>query len=347
MDFPSKSGCPMCGIVSRALHSAPNSPLFSPQGSPTIQRIQRRSSMRAGSAIDDTPEVLWRDDNFTVYRERAHPVSSNGHIIIAFNLHVPSLYMLSTSDVPLLISLRSLAHRFLSQIAGPPASPSATPVSSSSLASRRFTSPTSTSSPPLASASAPLSRDPSQSQFRVGFITPPWKDGQIPVKDHLHAHAYVAPADLCSWWRSVAYGPLAWYAVEDLIAEIREDSTNNRVKSGYANRSSAPIDRIPSAGARSGTANGLETTETGLTADIEAGGRTHLSNLTPSPAPPARLAAPSHLDLNAAVVLSPIRSSTPTPTRSTFPNSAASPGLETQPGSSLSSGGHLLSPAAS
>ena len=67
----------------------------------------------------------------------------------------------------------------------------------------------------------PLSVDPSQSAFRVGFITPPFKDSAIPVKDHLHAHAYIAPNDLCGWLRSVAYSPLAWYAVEDLIAEIR------------------------------------------------------------------------------------------------------------------------------
>ena len=40
---------------------------------------------------------------------------------------------------------------------------------------------------------------------------------------------------------------------------IRETTSNNRVKSGYQNRSSAPIDNVPSAGARSGTAAGVET----------------------------------------------------------------------------------------
>jgi hypothetical protein len=56
-------------------------------------------------------EVLWRDDNFTAYREKAHPVSSRGHIIIAlkcvssspdvvenaydlYSLHVDSIYKL-------------------------------------------------------------------------------------------------------------------------------------------------------------------------------------------------------------------------------------------------------------
>lgn len=57
--------------------------------------------------------------------------------------------------------------------------------------------------------------------FRIGFITPPFRDSKIPVTDHLHAHAYIAPADLMGWWRGIAYGPLAWYAIDDLTAEIR------------------------------------------------------------------------------------------------------------------------------
>ena len=44
----------------------------------------------------------------------------------------------------------------------------------------------------------------------------------------------------------------------------RESVTNNRVKSGYENRARAPIDMVPSAGARAGHANGVETTETGI-----------------------------------------------------------------------------------
>jgi len=62
----------------------------------------------------------------------------------------------------------------------------------------------------------------------------------------------------------VAYGPLAWYPIEDLIAEIRESVTNNRIKSGYENRVRAPIDMVPSAGARVGHADGIETTEPGI-----------------------------------------------------------------------------------
>ena len=63
---------------------------------------------------------------------------------------------------------------------------------------------------------------PGSSQpFRIGFITPPFKDTKIPVTDHLHAHAYVEPADQLGWWRGVAFSSIAWYAIDDLIAEIR------------------------------------------------------------------------------------------------------------------------------
>ena len=141
------------------------------------------------------------------------------------------------------------------------------------------------------SSGALTSRQPAESQFRIGFITPPFKDNKIPVTDHLHAHAYLAPADQLGWWRGVAYSPLAWYAIDDLIAEIRlafsfqsippfqlivyvvrESASNNRVKSGYENRTNAPIDTVPEAGARTGTANGDEHTNLSLVVpDVEDG----------------------------------------------------------------------------
>lgn len=55
--------------------------------------------------------------------------------------------------------------------------------------------------------------------------------------------------------------------------------TNNRVKSGYQNRRTAPIDLVPDAGARSGTADGIETSEPSLAADDVEGG--DLSPVTP------------------------------------------------------------------
>ncbi|KAG2156479.1 uncharacterized protein EDB93DRAFT_1126986 [Suillus bovinus] len=233
MAFVPKPGCPMCGIVATALVHAPGQ---SPR-SPTSPDAPAE------------PEILWRDENFTAYREKAHPVSSTGHIIIAFNLHVPSIYTLSSSDLPLLVNVRNLGRRLLS-MSSPPSSPF---------------SPVNNSAP-----SAPLQH--AESQFRIGFITPPFKDNKIPIIDHLHAHAYLAPADLLGWWRGVAYGPLAWYAIDDLIAEIRESVSNNRVKSGYDNRINAPIDTVPEAGARTGAANGDEYAPSSLAIpDLEDG----------------------------------------------------------------------------
>ncbi|KAF9452537.1 hypothetical protein P691DRAFT_721588 [Macrolepiota fuliginosa MF-IS2] len=226
MAFAPKSGCPMCSIISSASHATPNSP--------------RSPSFPAGST---QPEVLWRDDNFTAYKEKANPVSTKGHIIIAFNLHVPSIYTLSSTDLPLLVNVRNLAIRLLTSLL-----PDATPASPSTALPAQQTNPS----------------------FRIGFITPPFKDNKIPVTDHLHAHAYITPADLMGWWRGIGYGPLAWYPIDDLIAEIRESVSNNRVKSGYENRSRAPIDLVPGAGARSGTADGTETTEPGIAPQIES-----------------------------------------------------------------------------
>ncbi|KAF8898400.1 hypothetical protein BD779DRAFT_1483700 [Infundibulicybe gibba] len=235
MAFTPKLGCPMCGIVSSALHTPSHSPL-----SPSFPADSTQS------------EILWRDDNFTAYREKAHPVSSRAHVIVAFNLHVPSIYTLSSSDLPLLVNLRNLATRLLSSYTSPATTPST---------AQHSITPLSTSNTPI----------------RIGFITPPFKDNKIPVTDHLHAHAFIGPADLMGWFRGIAYSPVAWYAIDDLIAEIRESVSNNRIKSGYKNRPNAPIDMVPQAGARAGTADGIETSEPGLAlpdVDLEQGERT-------------------------------------------------------------------------
>ncbi|KAH9853127.1 hypothetical protein C2E23DRAFT_729330 [Lenzites betulinus] len=223
MAFASKPGCPMCGIVSAAAAAALNP-----------------SSPSSHSKHD----ILWRDDNFTVYREVANPVSSKGHIVIVFNLHVPSLYTLSSSDLPLLVTLRDVAHHLLSALTAPASSPLSSPASAR---------------PHLLDSE--LGTRAARESFRVGFITPPFKDNKIPVTDHLHAHAYALPADRMGWWRSVAYSSVAWYDVDDLIAEIREETSNNRVRGGGSIR---PIDLVPDAGARRGTADGIETTDPSL-----------------------------------------------------------------------------------
>ncbi|GJE87757.1 hypothetical protein PsYK624_038400 [Phanerochaete sordida] len=225
----------MCGIVASAVHTPAPSPR-----SPTFP------------ASSSAPEVLYRDDNFTVYRELANTVSSKGHLIIVFNLHVPSLYTLSSSDLPLLVTVRDLGRRLLNSLLNPSHSdfPN-TPVTASP--SRPLTVDT--------SSETPLDDD----SFRIGFITPPFRDSKIPVTDHLHAHAYILPADRMGWWRAVGFSGMAWYAVDDLIAEIREETSNNRVRSGpKPRRGPRPIDQVPAAGARQGLPNGVETTSAGL-----------------------------------------------------------------------------------
>ena len=57
----------MCSIVATAVHAPSHS--------------ARSPDFPAGSK---QPEVLWRDDNFTIYRERANPVSSKGHLLVVF-----------------------------------------------------------------------------------------------------------------------------------------------------------------------------------------------------------------------------------------------------------------------
>ncbi|KAF8624762.1 hypothetical protein AX15_005656 [Amanita polypyramis BW_CC] len=232
--FAPKPGCPLCGIVTTAANTYANSP-------PSLSL--------SSSAISSQTEILWRDNNFTAYREKTNPVSSKGHIVITFNLHVPSLYTLSSSDLPLLVNLKHNAMRLLSSLASPNSQPATPNVN--------------------ARPSTPLHEG--NDSFCIGFITPPFKDNKIPVTDHLHAHAYITPADLMGWWRGVAYGPLAWYAIDDLIAEIRESVSNNRIKSGHQNRMNAPIDKVPGAGARSGTADGVEISEPGLAHPDEEG----------------------------------------------------------------------------
>jgi len=243
MDFAPRTGCPMCSIVATALHAPSHSP--------------RTPNFPVGSK---QPEVLWRDDNFTIYRERANPVSSKGHLVVVFNLHVPSLYTLSSTDLPLLVSIRDLSRRLLTSLLPLPSSSiPTTPI-------EPFSALTPNSAAQFLPSQLPSPAPSNEYEsFRIGFITPPFKDSKIPVTDHLHAHAYIMPADLMGWWRAVGYSSMAWYAIDDLIAEIREESTNNRIRSGNSNQKRPrPIDTIPTAGARSGTANGIETTGTGL-----------------------------------------------------------------------------------
>ncbi|GJJ09450.1 hypothetical protein Clacol_003673 [Clathrus columnatus] len=250
--FTPKPGCPMCSIA-RAASLEP------------ITNFFPNSNAKTGK-----PEILWRDDNFTAYLEKENPVSSKGHIVILFNLHVPSIYSLSSSDLPLLSVIQRRAKQLLHMIHPPQNSQS------------ELYSPSSPNITTAADTSLSLSES-----FNIGFITPPFKDHKIPVTDHLHAHAYIGQTDLAGWWRRISYSHVAWYAIDDLIAEIRESTSNNRVKSGYSNRGQAPIDSVPDAGARAGKPDGIEITPPSLAVDdIENG-----QPLSPTPRSP-RLSSP-------------------------------------------------------
>ena len=50
-----------------------------------------------------------------------------------------------------------------------------------------------------------------------------------------------------------------------------EQTSNNRVKSAYPNRQSAPIDQVPDAGARNGLPNGLEMPQASLGLGMQSG----------------------------------------------------------------------------
>jgi len=106
----------------------------------------------------------------------------------------------SSSDLPLLVQVQRRAQQLLHVLQRAPRSPDP----------YRASSPTNTQSPLTKTAN-----------YNIGFITPPFKDSKIPITDHLHLHAYIGDPDLAGWWRKVAYSSIAWYAIEDLIAEIR------------------------------------------------------------------------------------------------------------------------------
>ncbi|ELU44635.1 scavenger mRNA decapping enzyme c-term binding domain-containing protein [Rhizoctonia solani AG-1 IA] len=196
--YAPRVGCPMCSIVT----ATPNpTPLSSPHA----------STFPNGSSPTTSPahQIIWKDENVTAYVEKNNPVSSKGHIIILLNFHVPSIYALSSTDLPLLVHIQRLATRLLTQL-----HPSS--VASSFTPNENANPPPSPG--PNAAPNLPLTPT---SPFRVGFITPPFRDSKIPVTDHLHVHAYIGTTDLAGWWRAMAYSSVGWYSIEDLIAEIR------------------------------------------------------------------------------------------------------------------------------
>ncbi|KAG8913935.1 hypothetical protein FRC01_004302 [Tulasnella sp. 417] len=159
----------------------------------------------------------------------------------------------SSSDLPLLLHMQSLAQSLLTKQLGGTLSSS----SSSNAVPPTPTSPNPGSPNPSQAITFSPETDPAN-RFNIGFIVSPFSDPKIPVSDHVHLHAYIGDMDLAGWWRKLNYSGMGWWAIDDLIAEIREQTSNNRVKSAYPHPRVAPINQVPDAGARVGFANGLE-----------------------------------------------------------------------------------------
>jgi len=164
-------------------------------------------------------------------------------MVVVFNSHIPSLYSLTTASIPLLQRLVTLCPKLLAEHF--PSSPPSAPAPSA-------TTPTST--PPSEQPQSP------NLEPHIGFLTPPLTDPHLPIRDHLHLHAYLGPADLLPWLglRALAFSSLGWYDLEDLIAEIRESTSNNRVKTGYGRERRRPIEGVPEAGVGSGWRDGVD-----------------------------------------------------------------------------------------
>ncbi|KAG8908535.1 hypothetical protein FRB99_005895 [Tulasnella sp. 403] len=261
--FAPRPGCPLCSIVSTPYPSSvqsPRSPFF-PDG----------PSRNGNPASAPPPQIVHKDENVTVYLEKNYPVSSKGHLVIVLNYHVPSIYMLSSSDLPLLTHMQRLGETLLNRHVN------GTLLPGQSASQTNPTSPD-PETPNFSQTVSFADTDPA-SKFHIGFIVSPFSDPKIPVTDHVHCHAYIGNLDLAGWWRKINYSGMGWWAIEDLIAEIREQTSNNRVKSGYGNRAST-LDAVPEAGARIGLPNGVE---------IPAHSVTATSPTSPTAASPRRI----------------------------------------------------------
>ncbi|KIS01196.1 hypothetical protein L804_01070 [Cryptococcus deuterogattii 2001/935-1] len=250
-------GCVLCGLV-RSCGSNPSSPVLSPQGSTTplpssswapslaagfadsgahlpyhhpFERTQspapdgRRTGNRVGGR-----EIMYHDKDITVYKAEGNErlCQDGRHIIIVVNEHLQSVYEFGASDIPLLSHILDIATQLLNSAA--------------------------------AATGDDVERGKGKEKLQVGFVGSIIRDPQSPHA-HLHAHAYLPPIDTklsgaSLWRRNVIFGSLNWWSIEDLRAEIREATSNNRVKTGYEYRQ-APIDKLPDAGAAIASANAL------------------------------------------------------------------------------------------
>ena len=74
-----------------------------PPLSPASSSFGPLQNTRRTSKDADTPEIVYRDTNFTVYRERNSPVSSRGHLVFVFKYAfflMIELYILTVLSIP-------------------------------------------------------------------------------------------------------------------------------------------------------------------------------------------------------------------------------------------------------
>ncbi|EJU01029.1 hypothetical protein DACRYDRAFT_22843 [Dacryopinax primogenitus] len=233
--YAPRTGCPVCTIVALSRSPPTQVPSVNPDSSSPLLSSPDPSSVAAGPSVPRpvyvTPsggEVVYVDKDVTVFVEKKDPVSSKGHLIVVFNAHITSLYHLTPTSIPLLQRALNLCPHLLAQ---------------------HF--------PPTPQASSPQPSPSPAEQIHIGLISPPCTDSILPGF-HLHLHAYIGCADRLPWvsLRTLAFGPLGWYPLEDLIGEIWESTSNNRVKTGY--EKARPIAQVPKAGTRVGLPDGRE-----------------------------------------------------------------------------------------
>ncbi|WWC89404.1 uncharacterized protein L201_004328 [Kwoniella dendrophila CBS 6074] len=260
--LPSHPGCVLCSLVASASDQLSNSPFQSPSARSSLLPPTASSSSSTNTftaeyhqpferSLSPSPtpkrlntggkEIVHQDSEVTVYKaEGKEKLCSDGkHLIIVVNKHVESVYEFGPSDVPLLSHIIELSHRLLLSTTGQPSR--------------------------TASDAERGKGKGKENDIRVGFVGTVIKDPQSPHA-HLHAHATLGPIDTSLpgatfFRRNMVFGAMNSWSVEDLRAEIREESSNNRVKSGYEHRDRAPIDRVPDAGSIAGLPNALDVSE--------------------------------------------------------------------------------------
>ncbi|KAG7562607.1 hypothetical protein FFLO_01980 [Filobasidium floriforme] len=139
--------------------------------------------------------AIYTDSDLTVWPAlsgRAGEALASGerHLVLAFNVHVESVYQLGRADVPLLTRALRIANDLLDK------DPSGQTQTDPGLGTKA-------------------------EERKIGFVVGPLRDPRHPYA-HVHLHAVKGPWDLASYYRkAMVYNFVGWYELEDLIAEIR------------------------------------------------------------------------------------------------------------------------------